>query len=335
MSIFWSYKKEEESLSPIANLLSFFILKKGDFLVDRKENIELIINEGVDFLQNQIEALEVKTLTSNYEGYVNRYSSSSSSERILKMKEDEELKALAEDIINTFNKINSYFQESKNVFLSTNITLENIKDVLYDYTYMLANNLSIGDLKEDFIDWCENGTIYLNRVDEGILNKEQAEIEIKLMKYLANGLDEFTTKLADIIDVALENKEIQKEKIISKKDEALKEVEKNAFNLRFVSNILKDDKEVVEKALEKNSLSIQFASNRLKSDKKFLMKLEHGFGLAFKYFSKNLYSDREACLKAVREKGENLQYVSKELKKDKEIVETALKNSRLVFKVRT
>lgn len=173
------------------------------------ENVELLINEGINFLQNQIECLDVenKNLKVSFNAYLKKYSPLDVYEIINKISENKEIK----EIINIFDDINTSFKNKYNELTNKNIYSKNIiKDVFYDYTYMLANNLDFNhDLSENFIDWCENGEIYKNRVDEGFLSEKDSIKEIELMKEVANTLDEFTFKLDTIYKHCKEYKKIE------------------------------------------------------------------------------------------------------------------------------
>ena len=61
--------------------------------------------------------------------------------------------------------------------------------------------------------------------------------------------------------------------IISDKQEALKAVQIDGFQLEHMSDNLKNDKEIVLLAIDNNGNALKYASEALKNDKEFFLKI--------------------------------------------------------------
>jgi hypothetical protein len=107
--------------------------------------------------------------------------------------------------------------------------------------------------------------------------------------------------------------------------------------LQYSGEKMKQDKEVVIEAVKSHSCSLKFASEELKNDIDVVMALlstKKDFDLddPFKFVGKKFKGDREIALKAVKRNGKSIQSVSEDLMKDREIILNALKNEYIVFK---
>ena len=97
--------------------------------------------------------------------------------------------------------------------------------------------------------------------------------------------------------------------------------------LEFVSNEIKDDKEIILAAINKynNGTLIQFASENLRNDKELIEYAVSKTAFAFRYASEEIQKDRLLALKAVSGSGYLLKYLSDDYKRDREIVLAAVK----------
>jgi uncharacterized protein (TIGR02145 family) len=107
--------------------------------------------------------------------------------------------------------------------------------------------------------------------------------------------------------------------------------------LKYISNDLRNDFEIVIKAVIKNGLELEFASNELKNDREVVFqavkKYHLGNATPLKFASDKLRNDREIVLEAVKknENGGVLEFASDELKNDREIVFEAVKKNHKGF----
>lgn len=164
-----------------------------------KENIELLIIEGINYLNSQLSSLEFKTKKINctFKDYIKKYASLIVNERINNMLKNNE-KNSYKKIIETFNQINSY--------MSSKITnkKENNKALLIvfsQYTSMLENNLKIdSNLEENFQDWCENGNVFFLFKDSEKYSEQFKKECMSLMKQAGKDLDNYTNILFKIYE---------------------------------------------------------------------------------------------------------------------------------------
>jgi hypothetical protein len=101
--------------------------------------------------------------------------------------------------------------------------------------------------------------------------------------------------------------------------------------LQFTGEKMKQDKEIVIEAVKTDSCSLKFASEELKNDIDVVMALlstqkDIDVEDPFKFVGKKFKGDREIALKAVRRNGMSLQSLSDDLMKDREIILNALEN---------
>ena len=137
----------------------------------------------------------------------------------------------------------------------------------------------------------------------------------------------------------------QIEKIDDKKD-AISEVKKNGYNLKYLSQKFRDDKDVVLEAVKQSDVAIEFASPWLRTDKEIVAEADKQRKAAYldrvKQNAKNLEfaehiypeikSDEKIILNAVKQYGLALQFAAPELQDKEEIVLTAIKQDGLALK---
>ena len=92
-------------------------------------------------------------------------------------------------------------------------------------------------------------------------------------------------------------------------------VEKSGDRLKFVSDRLKDDDDVVIA-----SRCLEYASDRLKNDKKVVLSVVKKSGYQLYYVDEKLRDDKEIVFAAAINNAESFQYASKRLKDDYEFV---------------
>jgi hypothetical protein len=100
--------------------------------------------------------------------------------------------------------------------------------------------------------------------------------------------------------------------------------------LEYVSEKFRDDKQIVITAIEKMgdyTHQIKYASDRLKNDREVALSAISKCGSDLEYVSSYLKNDREVVLAAVNKDGKALEFASDELKNDREVVKTAIKEN--------
>ena len=105
---------------------------------------------------------------------------------------------------------------------------------------------------------------------------------------------------------------------------------KSGYPLDIASDEIRNNKEVVLKSLEKCGADLEYVSDRLKDDKEVVLiavKNDYENGETIQYASDRLKDDKDIILEAVRVTPYALKYASDRLKNDKEVVLEALKKS--------
>lgn len=116
------------------------------------------------------------------------------------------------------------------------------------------------------------------------------------------------------------------------KDVVMAAIQCNGQSLQYVSDELRNDKEVVLQAIfHPNPNILKYVSNELKDDKEVVM-IGVKNGAALQYASNRLKDDKEVVLKAVKTNGNALKYASSRLKDDEEIAECAIRQYLLAFR---
>ena len=104
----------------------------------------------------------------------------------------------------------------------------------------------------------------------------------------------------------------------------------NQKNLEFVSDNLKNDKEVVEVAVSacQSAYLFEFASDDLKDDKDFVLHLIDKTGFYYlRYISDRLKNDKDIILATVKANPDDIVRIPDKFKKDKEVILTAYKKN--------
>jgi len=105
----------------------------------------------------------------------------------------------------------------------------------------------------------------------------------------------------------------------------LSKVNDDGYNLRYASDDLKNDKEVVIEAVRNEWRALGFASNLMKMDTDVIIQaITSGCRLAD--LSNNIYGNKEVIMEAVQHEGTALQLAAEELRNDKTVVYAAVRN---------
>ena len=84
------------------------------------------------------------------------------------------------------------------------------------------------------------------------------------------------------------------------KEFVMENLKTGGWNLKYVSDRLRNDPEVVMEAIKSYELAFEYASDRLKNDKDFVMKVLEIEGSLLLNASKELQKDKELILKAFK-----------------------------------
>jgi hypothetical protein len=111
-------------------------------------------------------------------------------------------------------------------------------------------------------------------------------------------------------------------KIYNNKQFIMYLVDYNPHNLRYASNELQDDEEIVMLALKKSRYIdiLKYVSKNLQNNKNIILFAVQINGINLKYASKELQNDKEIVITAIQNNLSALQYASKELQNDKKII---------------
>lgn len=102
-------------------------------------------------------------------------------------------------------------------------------------------------------------------------------------------------------------------------------VRSRGFALQFVSDLLKNDKEVVLEAVKNYGRALEYAGELPKNDKEVVLEAVKQNGSALEYAGDLLKNDKEVVLEAVKQCGRALEYAGELPKNDKEVVLEAVK----------
>jgi len=217
---------------------------------------------------------------------------------------------------------------SSHINLSSNIKTicENIENHInnangtkYYYMFLLNDNrlyrYNYRRLNPDIV----NGDINITCINTGFNNDGIFELYVKIIYETSGSNDNIFNenemhiiyKLNDLLLCLLNN---------------------NGHYLQYISNELRNDKEIALTAVSTNWRALQYASDELKNNKEFVLKAASQNGLALQYASGELKHDIEIVLKAVSQNGLALQYASNELKNDKEIILIAISQNGLALR---
>ena len=189
----------------------------------------------------------------------------------------------------------------------------------------------------------------------GVLNS--IKLDFPLLQFVPDKLK----KDPEVVLAALDNNSYNlahmDKNLYKNKDVVLRIVQIKAEYIKYASDALKDDRDVILKAIEQKygGGAFIYASPRLRKDRELVMKafesyswafvaadkiywddrevamIHPGFALASGVLSPRLCADRELVMAAVKEKPTSYRFASEELKADKEILLCALYNNYMEF----
>ena len=102
-------------------------------------------------------------------------------------------------------------------------------------------------------------------------------------------------------------------------------VEQDGNSLRYASDELQSDREVVMKAIKQNGNALQYASRELQNNRQIAIEAVKQDGTALTHASMALRHDRVVVTEAVKQNGIVLHQASLELQRDREVVKEAVK----------
>lgn len=106
------------------------------------------------------------------------------------------------------------------------------------------------------------------------------------------------------------------------KEDVLEAIKNDGEALKYASEELRGDKEVVLTALETNKddfgikYTLKYASEELRGDREVVLAAINGDGRALKYASKELRQDRELVLTAMSKYGNAISYASQDMQEE-------------------
>lgn len=107
---------------------------------------------------------------------------------------------------------------------------------------------------------------------------------------------------------------------------ALSVVKNHGLALRFFSEEIRSDKEVVLAAIKNNSFSLKFASNDLLEDRDIILTAVGQHAASLRIIAPRLQNDKEIVMIAVNNSGETLEWASPALQGDYDVVKAAVQN---------
>ena len=98
--------------------------------------------------------------------------------------------------------------------------------------------------------------------------------------------------------------------------------------LQHARHELRGNRDFMMKAVSQSGHALEFATDELRADRELVMKAVSQSGYALAFATDKLRADREVVMKAVSECGYALEFASDELRGDQEIMEVALAKAR-------
>lgn len=111
------------------------------------------------------------------------------------------------------------------------------------------------------------------------------------------------------------------------KEVAMAAVTHNANALKYVSDELKGDKDVVITAVKKDLNTLEFASDKIASSKEIIMVALSSYPMSLENCEENIKNNKEFVMAAVAHNGLALEFASDELKNDDDVVKAAYANN--------
>lgn len=168
------------------------------------ESIELLMKEGINYLDSKIELLDSKNKylqDMKFNEFIEKNASLIAGEEIRKLFINSRLSCYALNITNIFDELSMFINEKYEKAMQHKLaSSKELKDIFKEYCNMLKKNIAIGELHEMFEEWCADGEIFYSRVEEKKISNHSAGIEVLLMKHYSEQLDKFTEELCRNIE---------------------------------------------------------------------------------------------------------------------------------------
>jgi CxxC motif-containing protein len=142
---------------------------------------------------------------------------------------------------------------------------------------------------------------------------------------------------SEIISIAFEHNEYLKyfpEEWNQEKLKALNSMKSHTMN-RQISQQVSNQKEEMMKLVAMDGYNLRFASEELRNDRELVSEALKTCFYCFEYASNELKNQKDLVLEAVKKDGDNLQFVSQFLKLDKEVVMMAVKKDGYTLRYAT
>lgn len=101
--------------------------------------------------------------------------------------------------------------------------------------------------------------------------------------------------------------------------------------IRYASERLRDDRELVMAAVSQHHEALKYASERLRDDRELILAAVSHHWNALKYASERLKDDREVVLAAVSQEGEAIRFAGERILSDYQVVLRAISQSYYAF----
>lgn len=170
------------------------------------ENIKILINQGINFLDSNIDNIKDEGLIENVDvrkldfcKYIYEKSPLIANEIIDKMLDDKNTKVYVQNIIDVFDNMQEYIYTQASNSISKNFaSVTEFKAVMTEYLNMIQSNLEIdGYIEETFAGWCEDGNIFYLREKE--IGSHSVGVQTLLMNHFDEDLNNFTNELDENI----------------------------------------------------------------------------------------------------------------------------------------
>ena len=106
----------------------------------------------------------------------------------------------------------------------------------------------------------------------------------------------------------------------------------NCYALKYATEEMKGDREIVMAAVSKHGHTLQYATEELKGDREIVMAAVSKHGFALVYATEEMKGEREIVMAAVSQDGSALRYATQEMKGEREIVMAAVSTNGLALR---
>ena len=161
-----------------------------------------------------------------------------------------------------------------------------------------------------------------------ILKSKNIDKDVKSLN--KNNINKYENNIDQILYMLIKSKECYQLRYMSdklKKDKnfALKAVQINAFSLSYFDNSIKDNDEIVFEAVKSNRLAFEYASDRLRNNRELALLAVKDDGQPYSWIGKSLANDEEIALTAIENYGASMDAAGDSIRDNKEIMLKAIK----------